>query len=731
VLTASYVGYAPRRVALDGTATSDLALRLTPEPLPGQEVVVTGTLYQAGLDTTWHRLVRPDLYAPLGEASVLRALQPLPSVTLSPALSGGLTVRGSQDDGFQVLLDGASVYSQHHFFGFFDAFNADALQTVGFFYDVTPAEYQAPPGGTLAFTTRTGSQTDFRATVGASNVAARATVEGPLLDGRGSWLLSGRHSYLDAIDWLGNSDLVAQGLEVNRSTGPVPADLGTPTGRLVQSDTPSARFYDVHGKLYVESNGGRRMMLSAYAGGDRTEQPGERYVVAGDGLGGGRLEQRPVATTSRWGNETVSLQVQAPLGRRYSRTVLALSHYHSRYAKDDFTYARPDSLPAFTDTTLTRRDLGRLFLVGRYAYESDLLDVKLAQHLDGPLGRLGTWSLGGALHAYRLDYDETLPYRVLAYGTEQQTGQIDLFGQIDATPTPALEAHLGLRSHYFSGGSYLRLSPRLRLRAFPQRRVSVGLGASRAYQFLHRLTLQNTTSADVWVLTTDDQPPGSVDYLSGGLYLRPHPTMMLQVEGYWKTHRNLRQREISAPARLQADTLGTPWFFDNTAYARGLEVLHRQRLGAVQWTNSYTLSRVELQNDAVNGGHRYPAEWDRRHQFTTHLQADLGAGISVHAAWLYATGAPNVLAYEVPSEPDRLDPYHRLDASLHLRRRLGNAVLEARASVFNLYDRDNPWYRDVTGLFDTSRRLPRFAGFTVVDVYDLGLQPAFDLSVTF
>jgi hypothetical protein len=85
----------------------------------------------------------------------------------------------------------------------------------------------------------------------------------------------------------------------------------------------------------------------------------------------------------------------------------------------------------------------------------------------------------------------------------------------------------------------------------------------------------------------------------------------------------------------------------------------------------------------------------------------------------------------VSSEPDRLDAYHRLDASVHLRRRLGSAMLEARASVFNLYARDNPWYRDVTALLDTSRRLPRFAGFTVVDVYDLGLQPAFDLSVTF
>ena len=114
------------------------------------------------------------------------------------------------------------IYNQSHLFGLFDAFNAEALQTVGFYYGVAPAEYQAPPGGTLAFRTRPGARTEAHVTAEASPTAVSGTVEGPLADGRGSWLVSARHSYLDALPWLGSDDLVAQGLDVGRPTSALP-----------------------------------------------------------------------------------------------------------------------------------------------------------------------------------------------------------------------------------------------------------------------------------------------------------------------------------------------------------------------------------------------------------------------------------------------------------------------------------------------------------------------------
>ncbi|MFK7847529.1 MAG: carboxypeptidase-like regulatory domain-containing protein, partial [Rhodothermales bacterium] len=146
ILAVSYVGYRPVRIRLNlKNPPNELSVRLIPERIQGQEVLVQSSLLHTDLDTTWHHLLYAGLFSPFGESSILRSLQTLPAVSMSTALSEGLNVRGSKADGFQVLLDGAPIYNQNHFYGMFDVFNEDALQTVGFYYDIAPASYFAPP----------------------------------------------------------------------------------------------------------------------------------------------------------------------------------------------------------------------------------------------------------------------------------------------------------------------------------------------------------------------------------------------------------------------------------------------------------------------------------------------------------------------------------------------------------------------------------------------------------
>ena len=207
----------------------------------------------AKLNTTWQDLLRAERYAPLGESNALRALQPLPSIGITGATTGRLVVRGSRPDGFQVMLDGAPIYNAHPVFGLFDAFNADALHTVGRYYGVAPATIAAPPGGTLSFRTLTGSQTSQRTTLHASSTAGSATVEGPWGGGRGSYLVSARRSYLNRVSWLGKDQLIEQGLDVNRPRGPLPPEAIHELGDLVSTPlAPSTGFYDVHVNAYNE-----------------------------------------------------------------------------------------------------------------------------------------------------------------------------------------------------------------------------------------------------------------------------------------------------------------------------------------------------------------------------------------------------------------------------------------------------------------------------------------------
>ncbi|HKI44086.1 MAG TPA: carboxypeptidase-like regulatory domain-containing protein, partial [Balneolales bacterium] len=156
-LTISYIGYQKQVIGWSPTMTpnTDLTVRLEPDAYTGNEVVITGNHFYQSYPGEFSKFLRLGTFSPVGETSTIRALQEFPAVSLNAGLTNGLHVRGSSSDGLRVTLDGATVYDQSHLFGLLDIFNSDVMQTVGFHYDITPAEYEGALGGTLQLLTRT------------------------------------------------------------------------------------------------------------------------------------------------------------------------------------------------------------------------------------------------------------------------------------------------------------------------------------------------------------------------------------------------------------------------------------------------------------------------------------------------------------------------------------------------------------------------------------------------
>ena len=65
-----------------------------------------------------------------GEKDVFRSLQLLPGISGSQENSSGLFVRGGTPDQNLILFDGFTVYHVDHLFGFFSAFNSNAIKDV-------------------------------------------------------------------------------------------------------------------------------------------------------------------------------------------------------------------------------------------------------------------------------------------------------------------------------------------------------------------------------------------------------------------------------------------------------------------------------------------------------------------------------------------------------------------------------------------------------------------------
>lgn len=710
------------RERLHQIGDSEITIRLRPNPIMGPAILVSSSHFRMATDTLVGQFSRFGQFGAFGEGSAVRTLQPLASVGLSGAMSSGLQVRGSSPDGMQVLLDGVAVYNQNHLFGLFDPFNRDALQSVGFYYDVVPASFAAPPGGTLVYNTRTGSQIKPQYSAGISNSAVRATLEGPIRGGQGSWLVSGRNSYLNEMNWFNNRRLITWGLDVDRESESPRNGISDISAQTVFPGVAEARFFDIHSKLMFDSQRSGVWSGSFYFGGDYTYQEAERFTGATQGAPNPNREFDliDVNTTNKWSNWVLSAQNRYRAAENKTlHTQVSASFYTSEFDKDDYLFVR----------VVPQTGQLRAFF-GEFSQNNRLFHTRASHALHTSDNHGNRLHLGVEANYFDVIYDEISAARP-DFRLETTSFLGDLFAQYDVTHWQNIHVFGGLRLHYYSLGDYFRLSPRLMVRVLPEERVHFGLGYSRNYQFLHSVSLKNISSAQIWVSSLSYQSPAEVDNFTGGIYASLWNGAVFQTEGYYKIHRNARVHEVNNTLVSNRDSfLESPWFSTGEMVSRGIETQLLQRFGVMKWSGSYTYSIVEMQNEWLNRGERFYADWDRRHQIFTGLTAEFGSGFSANISAVFATGAPHYTVENAVTVEDRLDDYLRYDFGAGYGFVVGNTRVQANFNVFNLTNRRNVWYRSPVMVADRTTRPVRLR-FEDLDVYDLGILPSFDISVQF
>jgi len=731
IILVSYVGYSSEKVHFqidESIHWQDVAIRLNPKPYSGKEIVVQGINFYTPNDTVLNGLMKIGTFSPLGESNAVRSLQMIPAVSMSAAVNDGINIRGSSSDGFQVLLDGQTVYNQSHLFGLLDAMNADALKSSGFFYDVTPAQYQAPLGGTLSLITRTGSLNDIRGSIGISNTAIKSTLEGPIIGGKSSFLLSGRWSYLDQINWFNNAQMIEYGLDVNR-----PLDLFVDPmirHRFIRDisvdeiniQNTDASFYDLHGKLYLENKSGTQFILSAYLGNDEASQDyqrDEREFISNN------------TTLNQWDNISVTGQIHTQFGNKYnSSTSLGYTSYSSYYHKDDFEF------PSTTNVSSQRVDS---VIIQPLNLENEIYQFDFKQTLSVPLKK-GKLELGLSYSDFDVRYIE-LGLTRESFISRRTSQLFDVFQQLDINALRELKLSIGNRLHYFSNGQYLRWSPRLKLTYQVNDDFSFGSGFSRNYQFMNRLEFYNINSNDFWILTNEDQPPSSVNYFTSGFYFNASSQVYLQVEGYYKYSENLRLHELNTGlASISFQNNEVPWFYQNIGRSRGMEALMKNRFKNVTLSTAYTFSIAELKNETkirerdqfiLNNGEYFYASWDRRHQFSMVSEIDLRSGFTLLTSWIYGTGIPSRAEFINPILlSSRLPDYSRVDLTFNYKARFNSGDIDAAISIYNAFNRQNTWYSERKQVTVTTNN-NQVQSSALTYVFDLGIQPSFSLKFSF
>jgi hypothetical protein len=211
VLAVSLVGYALWRQPIEVTAgeTSAVTIRLSEGAGAFEEqITVTGAATsEIAAVPAGASLHGRELQALRGVTldDPLRALHALPSAAATDDFYSEFAVRGSPFRHVGLVVDGMPTrYLMHSVHGVSDGgsiamVNSDAVGSVSLLPGSYPQRAGRRLGAQVDLDLREGDRDRFRARVGLSGTSATVLAEGPLATGRGSWLVSGRRSYLDLL----------------------------------------------------------------------------------------------------------------------------------------------------------------------------------------------------------------------------------------------------------------------------------------------------------------------------------------------------------------------------------------------------------------------------------------------------------------------------------------------------------------------------------------------------
>lgn len=653
----------------------------------------------------------------LGERDVLKVLQLMPGVKRGNDGSSGFYVRGGGPDQNLILLDDAPVYNANHLFGFFSVFNADALKSVELVKGGFPARYGGRLSSVLDMRMKEGSRDQLHGEVGIGLVSSRFTLEGPLVKDKVSFLVSARRTY---IDLLLNPLL--------------PSDLGL-----------NLYFYDINAKVNWEINAKNRVYLSFYGGRDQFAYDSRNA--------GARTE-----TGLYWGNITGTARFNHVFSPKlFSNTSLIFSEFNFnifqnyRAADNTFDYAFRSGIRDFTvkqDFDWFATPSHSLRMGGQYTY-----------HVFTPESQ----KQEGSLALERVIEEENLLAHESALYVEDE---IRLGGRA--------RANVGLRASSFtlSDKDYYRTEPRIGFSYLLADAFSFKASYAEMNQYIHLLS--NTgigLPTDLWVPSTRRvRPENSKQLALGAAYDHQPWSTTFSVEGYYKYSDGVIQYRNGAIFQAIDDPNPdnqVPWDVNVTtgeAWSYGVEMLAHRKMGRLSGWIGYTLSWTEWLFPELNGGRRFYARYDRRHDISVVGIYNFSERLSLSCTWVFGSGNPITLPLASyagignvrgagpgsPGQPSMLEgnpairyandvqelnnfrtpPYHRLDIGLQLKK---NTTLFKRPAtrmwefgLYNAYGRRNPFFYYVTSTFRADgtekRSLRQVSLFTLIPSVNFSLK---------
>ena len=688
-LRASYVGYKTQNIILtDDMLNGNLVISLTALTSTLNEVVVStesSKFLQASTEISNHRMSvqQISLMPSIGEVDIFRSLQLLPGVSATNENSSGLYVRGGQPQENLVLLDGIKVYNVDHFFGFFSAFNANAIKSVDLYKGAFPSKYGGRLSSVIDLTGKVGSFNEVKGGLNVNLLSASGSIEIPFLD-KFSFFATGRRSFTDILQTSFFEKIY---------------DQFDPDDDIENLDpwVPNFNFFDLNAKLSYKPTSDDLITFSFYSGEDNLVETSDtrrfQYPNFGDI---DEIEIRgDLDRISRWGNNGYSFKWSRQWNPKFFNSLnISYSQYYNYQDDSYFVNAIIPDLDStiFDLSVILDQDNKVEDFTARY--DAELLS-----------GKNNKFEIGLEFTRSNIDYlfvrDDTLSI----IDNSQLSDLYSAYISYNLTSVKNLNLKVGLRASRYELTKENYLAPRFQLDYEFIKNVKIKLGYGVHNQFVKQIIGENVTSRsrDFWQLSDDsDIDVGeSTHYIAGLSY--ENSSWLIDAELFYKDIKNITEFSL----RFQNTNLNS-LFFNGDGEVKGFETLVQKKIDKYTGWISYTYIDAENIFPLLNYGDPFPAPNTQKNEFKIFNNYEIN-GWNFSLNFIYGSGKAftepsynyNITLLDEselnyigvgPKNGSLLPDYHRLDLSVHHIFNIQKSKGDIGVSIFNLYNKINTWY---------------------------------------
>jgi ferric enterobactin receptor len=631
----------------------------------------------------------------IGEKDILRAFQLMPGVGATNESSSGVYVRGGTPDQNLVVFDGFTIYQVDHLYGFFSAFNANAVKDVQLYKGGFSSEY----GGRLASVTeingKDGNQKEGDFGVDLSLLSVNAFADFPVTD-NSSLLIAFRRSYQGPF-----YDKIFQQFNTSTVQGGPGGGGGPPGGGgFGESTIPASHFYDADIRYNIRIDHDNTITWSLYNGEDVTNNSRALQIPAFLSSSTGGIN---ITDFTKYGNTGSSLKWFKQWNKKtYSNTYITYSSYFNNRTNSASGTTTDDegNTTAFDNGTVE---------------DNNLKDIGFKSNWTTQVNSTVKLLYGGFGNYQKINYDYI--QNDTSYLISEHNGAFSGGGFAEAEIDPDNKLHLqpGIRTTFFQPTGKVYVEPRLSASYVINDNYTVKFATGQFYQYMNEVTREDIENGnrEFWVLSNNSNiPVGEANHYMGGISYE-NDLFLIDLEGYYKTLSNITQYTVQNLGFMPGSTGQTVQqnFFTGSGRDEGVELLLQKKLGYYTGWIGYTLASAD-EKFAAYGDTWIPADQDVRNEFKTVNMYHYNRW-NFSAVFIFSTGHPYTAplsSYTVTTADGnavssfnvsgrnalRYPDYNRLDlsATYDLIKINGSKIGSIGLSLFNVYDHTNIWYRE-------------------------------------